>query len=86
MIKTAEKARNINKINNVVFTAESDISKTDYFSMHFGVVNKIVVLPFLVSKRFQVVEVLMRAKTSCRLLVHFMIFCRTTSWALPRLS
>ena len=65
MIKTAEKARNINKINNVVFTAESDISKTDYFSMHFGVVNKIVVLPFLVSKRFQVVRSFDARKDSC---------------------
>ena len=44
MIKTAEKARNIN--NQHVVSAESDISKTDYFLKHFGVVNKIVVLPF----------------------------------------
>lgn len=54
MIRTAEKAKNLSKLSNVMLVGDSDISSNSYFREYFAwYKRKIFILPFQVAPRFQ---------------------------------
>jgi glycosyltransferase involved in cell wall biosynthesis len=53
MIRTREKGENAQRIRNVIYTSEANLSDTDFFTTYFGYNQKVIALPFMVADRFK---------------------------------
>jgi hypothetical protein len=64
-ISTAEKARNIKLLKNVILTSEVDLNVSKYFCFHFGKKYKFIVLPFEVNPNFYKFNNFSKREKSC---------------------
>lgn len=65
MIHTAEKARQCQKLDNVLYTSEACIENEPYFSNFFGQNQTILALPFMVQDRFKITKEWQSRKNTC---------------------
>jgi hypothetical protein len=64
-IRTAEKAANIGSLSNVTLAADADFRRNEYFNYFFQAHQPILVLPFVIPRRFRVITPLGKRRGIC---------------------